>query len=140
MANCDDAVRMMVGHARECLELARTKKDDRFFDGVVTGICVSLNCLGAVDELRALEALMTGRAEVPREEAEMKGRGFDRDAVIRMAMAQAEDYFRDGLASSSLALGSLMGVRACLVFLDADDEAKLVTEMIAELTTAGKRP
>lgn len=56
----DDAVAMMARHARECLALKRGGPDDRFLEGVVTGICVGLNCLGADNELRALEVLMKG--------------------------------------------------------------------------------
>lgn len=69
MKTRDEAVKMMASRARESLALKRGGPDDRFLDGVATGICVALNCLGAVDELRALETLLEGeRPATVREE------------------------------------------------------------------------
>lgn len=65
MKTRDEAVKMMASRARESLALKRGGPDDRFLDGVATGICVALNCLGAVDELRALETLLEGEGGRP---------------------------------------------------------------------------
>lgn len=133
-----EIVRLMVNHARECLALDRGTQGDRFVDGVLTGICVGLSCLEANDELREVETLQEElRADAAREVPEESVRlNFDQETVVKLSMRQAESHFADAKAGSRLAVGALMGIRSCLMFMDADEEAKRISNMFTELTTS----